>query len=693
LDKLLLHSKYESNQLKLLKEIMLKVYKIHLLMASVFIIGINTTGNAQTVADTLHAELDTIRIKATHSSITIGRAPMALSYINRQSFDIDSRRAFTMNEIVSTLPGIQISNRENYALGERMTIRGMGWRSQFGLRGVQVVLDDVPLTVADGQTILNMADPAMIQKVELLRGPSATFWGNSSGGVLHLSTIPPADSPKFRYRGLAGSYETLKQELQFSGSFGDVKVSGYGSYFETDGYRDHSAARMIRSGITGAYDLNNDTRVQVHFSYSGMPLAQHPGSLTLDDSINESTKAMENFVNTKAGKNFDQIMGAASLYRDFKSGFMTFTLHGVHRDLENPLPFGFISVDRYAGGGRLTYDWQNLPFDLQTGVEYKFQRDNRLETDNINGESGNNVDVRQLETVSNQAVFGRISIPFGNLSLSGGLRGDRLIFSADDRLGTGQDGDREFISFNPSIGFTYDFRQARLYANISTSFESPTTTELVNRPEGGNGFNQNVDPERAISFETGVRGSGWEQRINYDFAIYLMQISNLIFPYQTDPLFVRNEGESIHYGFESRVELRPLSFLQLIMMYNYIHAEFTDGTFDGNTIPGVSPHRGTLQMWLIHGNQRFGADAEWIYSTFTNSANTAENDSYIITNARWLYNGISVRNNIKLKPFASVSNIFNTRYNSSIAINAFGGRFFEPGSNRAIQAGIVIEFQ
>jgi iron complex outermembrane receptor protein len=125
-------------------------------------------------------------------------------------------------------------------------------------------------------------------------------------------------------------------------------------------------------------------------------------------------------------------------------------------------------------------------------------------------------------------------------------------------------------------------------------------------------------------------------------------------------------------------------------MYNYIHAEFTDGTFDGNTIPGVSPHRGTLQMWLIHGNQRFGADAEWIYSTFTNSANTAENDSYIITNARWLYNGISVRNNIKLKPFASVSNIFNTRYNSSIAINAFGGRFFEPGSNRAIQAGIVI---
>lgn len=671
---------------------MFKVYKIHLLMASAFMIVLNTSADAQSVADTLRGELDTIRIEATHSSISIGRAPMALSYINRQRFDIDSRSAFTMDGIVSSLPGIQVSNRENYALGERMTVRGMGWRSQFGLRGVQVVLDDVPLTVADGQTILNMADPSMIQKIELLRGPSATFWGNSSGGVLHLSTIPPSDAPRLRYRGLAGSHETTKQELQYSGNIGDVTVNAYGSYFETDGYRDHSAARMIRSGITGAYDLNSDTRIQVHFSYSGMPLAQHPGSLTFDDSVNESTKAMENFVNTKAGKRFDQLMGAASVYRDFDSGFLTFTVHGVHRDLENPLPFGFISVDRYAGGGRLTYDWHSLPFELQTGVEYKFQRDNRLETDNVDGERGNNVDVRQLETVTNQAVFGRITFPLGKLALSGGIRADRLQFSAEDRLGTGQDGDREFISVNPSIGLTYDLRRARLYSNISTSFESPTTTELVNRPEGGNGFNQNVDPERAISFETGVRGRGWNQRISYDFAIYLMQISNLIFPYQTDPLFVRNEGESIHYGFESRVEIQPVSFLQLIMMYNFINAEFTGGNFDGNTIPGVSPHRGTLQTWLIQGNHRLGADLEWVSSTFTNSANTAENDSYIITNARWLYSGISVRSNIKVKPFASVGNIFNTRYNSSIAINAFGGRFFEPGSDRSFQAGIVIEF-
>jgi len=671
---------------------MRKVYKIHLLMASVFIIGIVTPVKAQIAADTLRAELDSIRVVSTHSSITIGRAPMALSYISRQGFDLDSRKAFTMDEIVSTLPGIQVSNRENYALGERMTVRGMGWRSQFGLRGVQVVLDDVPLTVADGQTVLNMADPSMIQSIELLRGPSATFWGNSSGGVLYLSTIPAADAPRFRYRGLAGSYDTIKQELQYSDRIGDFTINAYGTYFETDGFRDHSAARMIRTGITGAYDLNRDTRIQLHFSYSGMPLAQHPGSLTFDDSINESTKAMDNFVNSKAGKRFDQSMAAASLYRDFDSGFLTFTLHGVHRDLENPLPFGFISVDRYAGGGRLTYDWKNLPFELQTGTEFKFQRDNRLETDNVGGEQGSNVDVRQLETVTNQAVFGRITLPIGKLSLSGGIRADRLNFSAEDRLGTGQDGNRDFISVNPSIGITYDMRRARLYSNLSTSFESPTTTELVNRPDGGNGFNENLEPERAISFETGIRGNRWDNKINYDFAVYFMQISNLIFPFQTDPLFVRNEGKSIHYGFESRLEIRPASFLQLVMMYNFINAEFTGGNFDGNTIPGVNPHRGTFQTWILQGKHRFGTDVEWVSSTYTNSTNTTENDSYIVTNARWLYNGFSIRNNIRLKPFVSVSNVLNTRYNSSVAINAFGGRFFEPGSDRAFQAGLVLEF-
>ena len=151
--------------------------------------------------DTLSVELNEIRVEAAHSSITVGEAPMSLTYMIRNSSDLASKPSATMDELTYTMPGIFISNRENYALGERLTIRGLGWRTQFGVRGTQVILDNIPLTVADGQTIMNMIDPAAVKRVELLRGPAGTFWGNSSGGVLFLSTKPQPDAPALQYRG------------------------------------------------------------------------------------------------------------------------------------------------------------------------------------------------------------------------------------------------------------------------------------------------------------------------------------------------------------------------------------------------------------------------------------------------------------------------------------------------------------
>ena len=118
--------------------------------------ALQLSSSAQTIPDSLRAELETVVIEAAYSPISIGTAPMSLSYRVRDSAEMTARPAMTMDDLTFTIPGITISNRENYALGERMSIRGLGWRSPFGVRGVQVLLDDLPLTVADGQTIMSM---------------------------------------------------------------------------------------------------------------------------------------------------------------------------------------------------------------------------------------------------------------------------------------------------------------------------------------------------------------------------------------------------------------------------------------------------------------------------------------------------------------------------------------------------------
>src|SRR5690625_5584051 len=109
--------------------------------------------------------MDEIRVEATHSALTLGRASMAITRVNRPFPDILSRPAATLDELTFSLPGIWVSNRENAALGERMVIRGTGWRSQFVVRGIQLILDDITLTVVDGQYVLSMIYYAMFHNI------------------------------------------------------------------------------------------------------------------------------------------------------------------------------------------------------------------------------------------------------------------------------------------------------------------------------------------------------------------------------------------------------------------------------------------------------------------------------------------------------------------------------------------------
>ncbi|MEX0662322.1 MAG: TonB-dependent receptor [Balneolaceae bacterium] len=651
---------------------------------------------SQTTSDTLRSDLDEVVINATYSPITIGKASMALSYYLRDAADIASRRAATMDELTFSLPGVSISNRENYALGERMTIRGLGWRSPFGVRGVQVLLDNLPLTVADGQTIMNMIDPAMVKRVELLRGPSSTIWGNSSGGVLYLSTIPNRDDPSLQYRGYLGSYNTLKQELRFNENIGDNRLYGYATYFDTEGFRDHSAATLFRTSIGSEHQLGDRSRLKLIANYASMPKAQHPGALDDETSFENPTQARQNFVDSQAGKTFDQAMVGASFLREFDSGILDISTHGTYRDLENPLPFGFIGLERLAGGVKATYSFQRLPFDLDVGSEVKIQRDDRFETDNINGERGDDVSVEQTEKVLNQAVFTRFSLPLTErLNVSAGLRADRISFEGEDGLGTDLEGSRDFFSLNPSAGITYQVQSNQLFANFSTSFQSPTTTELVNRPEGGNGFNQNVNPERTLGFETGIRGNSQNLRLQYDFTVYAMQVQDLLLPFQTEadgPVFFRNEGKTDHYGLEASVQVSPNDFFDVQLMVNILEATFNGGDLDGNNLPGVPKEKFSSRFTFRPGNQVVSLENQWTGSYTADSENLSLNQDYFLTNIQWTTNAIQLSDQSSLRPFISVNNVFNTRYNTSVNIDAFGGFLFEPGSDRSFQAGLQIDF-
>ncbi len=655
------------------------------------------------VDDTLSVQLDEIRVEATHSSVTIGRAPLSVSYMNRDPADMTARPAATMDELTFTLPGVWISNRENNALGERMTIRGMGWRSQFGVRGVQVILDDIPLTVADGQTVMNLVDPAMIQSLELLRGPSATFWGNSSGGVLYMRTRPSPDAPKLTYRGYMGSFNTMKQELRWHDQIGRVRWNAYGSYYDTDGFRDYSAAQLIRGGISAGFDIGNHSGFEAQLAYSGMPKAEHPGSLPADSAKVNPSMAWPFNVNTQSGKEFHQLMASGRFMRDFESGLFTILAHGTYRDLTNPLPVPYIMVDRLAGGTRATYDFYNLPFNLQIGGEMKWQHDEREQRNNVEGSSGDNLVINQNDDVRVQALFAKSVIDIDRLSISLGLRGDRMEFMVDDFI-ENEKSSRTFTTINPSLGIHYNFGDIRWFSSFSTSFESPTTTEFKNRlgPDGNllTGFNPDLDPERTLGFETGFRSYYNALNLEFDLTGFYQFVTDQIIQETIidGQAIFSNGGDAEHTGIEAHLRLQPSHFFSLEMMYTWINAEFSGGEYEmgeefkGNKLPGVAPHRFGSKLSLFFREHTLSTDLEWIDDYYADSANTAVNDSYMLVNGRWTYGGLDF-DGWRIRPFVSVHNIFNTRYNTSVAINNNFGRFFEPGSDRSFRAGFTLDLK
>lgn len=673
-------------------------YKFFAVFIMLSTIGVNLSYAQQ--QDTLKAELDPIRIEAIYSTISPANAPLSLSVYNRSDFEKNSEASLTLNRITGQLPGIWVNDRENYSLGERITIRGIGWRTSFGVRGIQVIMDGIPLTVADGQTMLNPVDPAFVDKIELIRGPASTFWGNSSGGVLHISTFSsPQESPTLSLSSTLGSYNLFKQDVQYTQAFGNHSVSAYSSYLGQDGFRNHSSVKLSRSGIKGTVDLNNKSRLEYIGAFVAMPEAKNPSSLTKEDALNNPKMANPSSVSNDAGKQVYQGQLGINYYRNASYGFITLTGYSIYRDLTNPLPFAVIDLNRWAGGLRGTLEKEFNNLNLSLGFDSKLQSDDRNEFENNSGVRGD-ITLNQLEQVTNQALFVTSDLELGNWNLLAGLRYDWLTFSVDSAA-LEQTNSRTFNALSPSIGISYRSNTNKWYANFSTSFEAPTTTELVNSPQGGSGFNPNLKPERTVGVEVGTKGRAANNILSYELTLYRMWVKDILFPYQLQangPTFYRNQGNTVHNGIESRVTINPNNGIQFNATYNYIHATFQDqgpdnsSSIEDNDVPGIPDHR--LNLSLSYQIKKILSELSYQYVSqyFADNLNTAQNEAYATLDAKISFARPLGDSSYRIQPFINVNNILDERYNGSIIPNAFGNRYFEPAAGRNFQIGLSVSF-
>ena len=190
---------------------------------------------AQNQSTTKSIVLDPINVTATRSERSPMQIPNSITQFNRTTLQ-EYQPGATLDEFARNTPGVFFQNQFNFAQDLRIAIRGFGARSPFGVRGIQMRVDGIPQTLPDGQTQLDSIDPALIQRMDIVRGPSAALYGNASGGLIDITTREaPYKKLVIVPRQVFGQYGYLKSEMFMGGRNGNFSYTLFGSHMQQEG--------------------------------------------------------------------------------------------------------------------------------------------------------------------------------------------------------------------------------------------------------------------------------------------------------------------------------------------------------------------------------------------------------------------------------------------------------------------------
>ena len=649
-------------------------------------------------ADTVARDLGAVEVTASPFTLVPARAPLALAVRQRTAAEQDTDPATALDALGRGLPGLWISDRGNPSTGERVLVRGLGWRAAFGVRGTHVLLDGVPLTLADGQTQLNVADAGLVDRVEVLRGPASTFWGSGSAGVLALSTRD--DGPRVRARALGGAYGLAKAEASVRPDLGDRRrLTAWGSALSQAGYREHSSIRAVRGGASGGVDLGRGRALDVVALGAFVPRADSPGGLTLEAATEDPRQTRPISVERNAGKRVAQGHVALAWRQPVAGATLRATVSGGARSLDNPIVPRYIRLGRLAGGARVVVEGGDR-VGWGVGLEAEGQRDDRLETTNVGGEPGPDVLTDQVETVGSGAVFGRLAVAVGPaLTVTAAARADAIRYATSVT-----DGGRTVSALSPSLGAAYrlagPWGEATVYANVAGALDAPTTTELGNRPDGSAGFNPDLGPERTWGGEVGARaavaaGGG---TLGLDAAAFVARVRDQLTPFEVaDPAgggevtVYRNEGRARHAGVEGAVQAQGLRWGAL-RLDGAVALTLARGVFeDDGRVPGIPPRLATWTLTGQIGDVVLGLDGEAAAGYAASRDPADQTDAYAVAHVRLALADLAL-GGARATPFVTVRNVTDAGYAGSVVVNAFGGRFVEPAPGRHVVAGLAVAF-
>ncbi|MDC4313130.1 TonB-dependent receptor [Acinetobacter baumannii] len=674
------------------------------------------------------AKLPTLHVEATRTDTGYLQTPASVFRI--EAPQVDSSSQVNLTEVVKGIPSLQIRNRENYAQDLQLSMRGFGARSTFGVRGIRLYVDGIPATMPDGQGQTSNIDLSSLDHVEVLTGPFSSLYGNSSGGTILTSTKEGQgkDSIELSYSG--GSHDKSRAGLVLQGGAKGANEPSYiisSSYFDADGYREHSGAEKVLNNAKLSWNLDDGSKINWVTNYVKIN-ADDPGGLTRADWQNNPKQVVQNVLDYNARKEIEQtqtgltwskpINDQHELYAMTYMGQRQVTQYQSIPDTvqKNPnTPYqagGVIDFKRNYYGADFRWTGKELlpNTTLSIGVALDAMKEDRQGYQNFNdtGDKGVKGALRRDEdnTLWNIDPYVQASWQFlPTWRLDTGVRYSNVHYKSKDYYIVGLNGDNSgktsYEEVLPSVALSWQITPEVLaYASYAKGFETPTFTEMAYPAQGG-ASTLDLKPSTSDTYETGLKSQN--QLGDFTLAVFQTKTKNDIVSAESfgGRSTFRNADKTLREGVEFAWNKKLWRDLTAIASYTYLDATF-DSTVpaagkiseipEGNAIPGIAKNQAYVSLaWQPSHGLYGGVDVQYMDKVYVNDTNSDAAPSYSVTSANVGY--AWVMGDWKVNSFARVDNLFDRNYAGSVIVNDSTqpvGRYFEPADGRNWSAGLRV---
>ncbi|MEI6899128.1 MAG: TonB-dependent receptor [Bacteroidota bacterium] len=599
---------------------------------------------------TIHHQVDlnTVEVTATSNpSKAILNQPTSIIKLNK--IELSRSVGIYLDDVINTnVPGVTMERR-TVSAGQQFNIRGYGngirgtngVNSNFDGQGSKVYLNGIPITDAEGITLMDDIDFGSIGNVEVTKGPAGTLYGMAISGVINLQT-QKAEKGKISIGqdAMFGSYGLgrFTTHLNIGGENSSLMINyGHQTY---DGFIVHTASHKDFVNLFGDFHPNEKQSVSAYFGYSNS-YDERQGELEVDQYNNFDYSGNPAYIKNNAHTNVISYRGGLENTYNFSKTFSNTTSvfgSGISSNVSSA--GGWTDKSPVNYGARTTF---GLRFPLSEKVKLNGIIGGEIQQqfaqvigygmvanpDTTNPDAYNVIGAarsNQVYRTTNGSLFTEWTLVLPHdFTVTAGIGMSIMNINLNDRfyVANSTKPTNYAKTYNgmvsPHIALNKVFNKTiSAYISYSKGYRAPVSSYFFIPTTGQ--VNTNLNPEIGNQFEIGSKGDLFDGRFHYEVALFNAIFSNKMTT-EAVPLnppavgtaytYIVNRGSQNDKGLEILVKYAVVrsnaGFFKLVSPFaNFTYSSFkyTDYTYQtlsadkksvvtvdysGNAVAGVSP--------------------------------------------------------------------------------------------------------